>query len=261
MAFMAPTASLPLAKDSPDLALHVDGVVPALHVDGVVPRVVPENVTVTVTGDDGVAAMVPNNEMTNLRVMPNNHMVYPWDKDVVTTEQGWPCKTDYENDTPQPPLPSLPPSPPSLPSPLPSPEQSPSPSLRWTVVKGPSYCSVPTDGMCITDGIGSYGLNEACTMQAEMSMTMTAKGFATAPISFTAFNPTAASSSSSAVSSDSASTVNAVLETRGKWGSLILLGLILLCLLRALALEAHVAKAERNPSSRRPSAPKWSAPK
>ena len=100
MAFMAPTASLPLAKDSPDLALHVDGVVPALHVDGVVPRVVPENVTVTVTGDDGVAAMVPNNEMTNLRVMPNNHMVYPWDKDVVTTEQGWPCKTDYENDTP-----------------------------------------------------------------------------------------------------------------------------------------------------------------
>ena len=83
-------------------------------------------------------------------------------------------------------------------------------------------------------------------MQAEMSMTMTAKGFATAPISFTAFNPTAASSSSSAVSSDSASTVNAVLETRGKWGSLILLGLILLCLLRALALEAHVAKAEQS---------------
>ena len=100
MAFMASTAGLPLAKDSPDLALHVDGVAPALHVDGVVPRVVPENVTVTVTGDDGVAAMVPQNEMTNLRVMPSNHMVYPWDKDVVTTEQGWPCKTDYENDTP-----------------------------------------------------------------------------------------------------------------------------------------------------------------
>ena len=60
--------------------------------DGVVPRFVPENVTVTVTGDDGVAAMVPSNEMTNLRVMPNNHMVYPWDKDVVKLSHAAPLQ-------------------------------------------------------------------------------------------------------------------------------------------------------------------------
>jgi len=77
---------------------------------------------------------------------------------------------------PQPPLPSLPPSPPS---PLPSPEPSPSPSSRWTVVLGPSYCSVSSDGMCITDGIGTYRPNEACTMRAEMSMTITATEFNT----------------------------------------------------------------------------------
>jgi hypothetical protein len=33
--------------------------------------------------------------------------------------------------------------------------------------------------MCITDGIGSYGLNEACTMRAEMSMTITTIEFNT----------------------------------------------------------------------------------
>jgi hypothetical protein len=33
--------------------------------------------------------------------------------------------------------------------------------------------------MCITDGIGSYGVNEACTVRAEMSMTITTTEFET----------------------------------------------------------------------------------
>jgi hypothetical protein len=50
---------------------------------------------------------------------------------------------------------------------------------RWTIVSGQSYCSVSSDGMCITDGIGSYGVNEACTVRAEMSMTITTTEFET----------------------------------------------------------------------------------
>ena len=33
--------------------------------------------------------------------------------------------------------------------------------------------------MCITDGIGRYGVDEACTMRAEMSMTITTTEFET----------------------------------------------------------------------------------
>ena len=50
---------------------------------------------------------------------------------------------------------------------------------------------------------------------------ITAPGTSGAPITFTAFNPT--SSSSSLVTTDSTSE-DTVLETRGKWGGLILLG-------------------------------------
>ena len=53
------------------------------------------------------------------------------------------------------------------------------PPCRWTIVSGSSYCSVSSDGLCITDGIGNYGINEACTMRAEMSMTITTIEFET----------------------------------------------------------------------------------
>ena len=55
----------------------------------------------------------------------------------------------------------------------------------------------------------------------EKGGSLLAEGSATAPITFTAFNPTVSSSSSVSTDSTSADTV---LETRGKWGGLILLG-------------------------------------
>ncbi|KOO34235.1 lipoprotein, partial [Chrysochromulina tobinii] len=54
----------------------------------------------------------------------------------------------------------------------------------------------------------------------EKGGSLLAEGSATAPITFTAFNPT--ESSSSSVSTDTSA--DTVLETRGKWGGLILLG-------------------------------------
>ena len=43
----------------------------------------------------------------------------------------------------------------------------------WSIVSGGAYCEVTSNGDCITDGIGSYnnplgsyGINEACTMRA-----------------------------------------------------------------------------------------------
>ena len=50
---------------------------------------------------------------------------------------------------------------------------------RWTIVSGSSYCSVSSDGMCITDGSGSYGNDENCTMRAESTMTITSTQFDT----------------------------------------------------------------------------------
>lgn len=49
----------------------------------------------------------------------------------------------------------------------------------WSIVSGGSYCEVTSNGDCITDGIGSYGNNEACTMRAEVEMTITATEFDT----------------------------------------------------------------------------------
>eukprot|EP00900_Chrysochromulina_parva_P004319 jgi/Chrpa1/13889/Chrysochromulina_OHIO_Genome00024570-RA len=52
---------------------------------------------------------------------------------------------------------------------------------RWTIVSGSLYCSVSSDGLCITDGSGNYGDGESCTMQAQVSMTITATEFNTEP--------------------------------------------------------------------------------
>ncbi|KOO53386.1 lipoprotein, partial [Chrysochromulina tobinii] len=66
-----------------------------------------------------------------------------------------------------------------------------------------------------------------------------AEGSATSPITFTAFNPT--ESSSSSVSTDSTS-ADTVVETRGKWGGLILLGKAPTNVATTTAIEGITAK-------------------
>ena len=49
----------------------------------------------------------------------------------------------------------------------------------WTILSGSSFCSVSSDGMCITDGSGPYANNENCAIRAEVAMSITATEFAT----------------------------------------------------------------------------------
>ena len=76
---------------------------------------------------------------------------------------------------------------------------------------------------------------------------ISAPGTATAPITFTAFNPE--QSSSSSVSTDSTST-NILLETRGKWGGVIVLGNAPTSASTPLAIEGITGKTYggNNPS-------------
>ena len=52
----------------------------------------------------------------------------------------------------------------------------PTPSSWWTVTSGHQYCEVTSDGLCVTDGAGSHGHNEACTMRAEVTLTLQVRG-------------------------------------------------------------------------------------
>jgi len=47
----------------------------------------------------------------------------------------------------------------------------------WTVESGAAYCQVSSDGRCVTDGIGSHGPDEACTVRATMELWATASFF------------------------------------------------------------------------------------
>ena len=51
------------------------------------------------------------------------------------------------------------------------------PGIYWSILTGSEFCSVSSDGMCITDGIGEYGNNEVCTIRAEVAMSITATEF------------------------------------------------------------------------------------
>jgi hypothetical protein len=46
----------------------------------------------------------------------------------------------------------------------------------WSVVSGSSYCQVTTDGTCVTDGDGDYGVDEQCTVSAEVALVVSAQG-------------------------------------------------------------------------------------
>ncbi|KOO34777.1 lipoprotein, partial [Chrysochromulina tobinii] len=76
-------------------------------------------------------------------------------------------------------------------------------------------------GVTIYASLVAAGGGGAPALIIEKGGFLLAKGSATMPITFTAFNPTVSSNSS--VSTDTTST-DTVVETRGKWGGLILLG-------------------------------------
>ena len=70
--------------------------------------------------------------------------------------------------------------------PPPSPPPSPPPwvsSTWWVITSGSQYCSLSSDGTCVTDGPGSstgmYGNNERCTIQAAAELYVTATTFQT----------------------------------------------------------------------------------
>ena len=63
---------------------------------------------------------------------------------------------------------------PSPPPPLLAPV-SPTPAGQmWEIVSGSTYCQVETNGLCVTDGSGDHGPNEACTMRATQDLYATA---------------------------------------------------------------------------------------
>ena len=53
------------------------------------------------------------------------------------------------------------------------------PGVYWSILTGSEFCSVSSDGMCITDGSGEYANDEACTIRAEVAMSITATEFDT----------------------------------------------------------------------------------
>ena len=76
--------------------------------------------------------------------------------------------------------PSPPPPPPPNPSP-PPPTYSPAPPTpdfhMWVVSGDATHCAIETNGMCVTDGIGDHGNNEACTVSARQNLYATATFF------------------------------------------------------------------------------------
>ena len=45
----------------------------------------------------------------------------------------------------------------------------------WTVNSGASYCTLSSNGACITDGVGSYGNSESCIATANAAITRAAR--------------------------------------------------------------------------------------
>ena len=104
------------------------------------------------------------------------------------------CSTLMESPPPPPPPPAIPPSPPSVPLPPAAPPRRPSPPSPppvpspppfppplppphvWTIVTGSEHCELSHAGWCVTDGDGSYGLNERCTVRAEVHLVVSAAG-------------------------------------------------------------------------------------
>ena len=51
--------------------------------------------------------------------------------------------------------------------------------LFWQITSGSSYCHLSNGGTCVTDGVGSHGNNEACTVSANAALYATATYFQT----------------------------------------------------------------------------------
>ena len=55
----------------------------------------------------------------------------------------------------------------------------PPPMPPWAIVSGGQWCSITSNGQCVTDGTGSHGNNERCTIRAQQSLYATATYFDT----------------------------------------------------------------------------------
>ena len=80
----------------------------------------------------------------------------------------------------------LPPPPPKIvviaaaaPPPLPPRRHLQSSTAAWTVTSGTQYCSLTSNGLCVTDGTGNYGNGERCTIEAQRALYATATSFTT----------------------------------------------------------------------------------
>ena len=49
----------------------------------------------------------------------------------------------------------------------------------WAIVSGSQWCSITSNGACVTDGAGTHGNNERCTIRAQQSFYATATYFNT----------------------------------------------------------------------------------
>ena len=72
--------------------------------------------------------------------------------------------------SPPPPVEPPPPTPPQWPPLAPVTD-----GQLWEIVRGGEHCQMINNGTCVTDGTGTYGNNERCTIRAEVDI------FATAP--------------------------------------------------------------------------------
>ena len=99
-----------------------------------------------------------------------------WYSDWSVTRGGFTiCGTMTPLAIPAPPPPP-PPSPPLSPAlPLPSLAAG----AMWQVMQGSTYCQLTNGGTCVTDGVGTHGNHERCTIRAVTSLYATATDFQT----------------------------------------------------------------------------------
>ena len=110
----------------------------------------------------------------NVLMMPGD--TFEWSSDGSLTRDGW---TICGYTTAQALPPSASPLPPPSPTP-PPPAYAPAPPANgamWAIVDGSSYCSVTSNGLCVTDGTGDHGNSERCLITATQSLYATAIDF------------------------------------------------------------------------------------
>ena len=104
---------------------------------------------------------------------------FSWYTDGSVTYGGFTlCASLSRNPYPPPPPPPVPSPPPPQPRP-PPPPMWPTTSAYWTILYGTQFCALSNGGTCVTDGLGNYGNNERCVMQANQPLYVYATEYVT----------------------------------------------------------------------------------